>query len=96
MYPNMPYGFIPFPTQNNNTIEDIEKTMKFLDGLRKAQEDKDKDKKKELPKKTPMEMLTTAMFFTMATPVVMLGWFWIMSKMMIDVMNALAQIKGLH
>lgn len=91
------YPFMmPYPQQqNNNTIEDIEKTMKFLDGLRKAQEDKDKEKKKE-PLKKSGDILSTAMFFTFAAPFVMLIYGWIMTSMLLGVLEALAKIKGLH
>lgn len=92
----MPFGM----SQGNNStspIDELDKTIKFYEHMKKSfKEDSEKDKKKDPPKKNPGDILTTAMFFTFATPLVMLVYGWLMTKMLLEVLDALGKIKGLH
>lgn len=93
------YGF-PFmmPQQQNisSPIDELDKTIKFYESMKKSmKEDGDKDKKKEPPKKTG-DVLTTALFFTFAAPFVMLIYGYFMTQMLVGTLEALAKIKGLH
>lgn len=92
--------FMPFGMGNNNqpsAIDELDKTIKFYEHMKKSfKEDNEKDKKKDPPKKPIGDVIATAMFFTFATPFIMGIWLWLMLKMGVDILESIARIKGLH
>lgn len=94
------YGF-PFmmPTQQEprrSILSEVEDNIKAMEAIKKALTSEDKDKKKDTSRKNPGDVVATAMFFTFATPFVMLIYGYLMTQMLVGVLEALAKIKGLH
>lgn len=93
--------FYPFMMPQSNSapssIDELEKAVKLFKSWEEAakKNNEDKDKKKDPPKKQG-DVLMTAMFFTFATPFIMLIYGYLMTNMLLSVLEALAKIKGLH
>lgn len=93
----MPFGMSNQSNNNGSAIDELDKTIKFYEAMKKSfNEDKDKDKKKDPPKPNQVDVVTKAMFFVFATPFVMTVWVYLMTQMAVGFLEAITKIKGLH